>query len=132
MSEQAPRSTAGTRARDVGAQDRGRRHGADVRPAAHTNRTTPRERDLRAVPDLSPGAMRDFSPRSDRAGLATTPRRTVVIRGQVADRYTAHRHSSARRPAPAYRLGMRPERAALWAVLLGLALVIAALASAQM
>jgi len=27
---------------------------------------------------------------------------------------------------------MRPERAALWAVLLGLALVIAALASAQM
>ena len=132
MSEQAHRSTAGTRATATGAQDRGRRHGADVRPAAYTNRTTPRERDLRPVPDPSPGAVRDFSPRGDRAGLATTPRSTVVIRGQVADRYTAHRHPSARRQSRGYGLGMRPERAALWAVLLGLALVTAALASAQL
>jgi hypothetical protein len=162
MSEQAPRPTAGTRARAAGTQDENRRYAADVHAATHANWTAPRERDLRAVPDRSMGAMRDFSSRADRSGdfssradrsgavsssgdssgvvssrhdgrgVAITPRRTVVIRGQVADRDGAHRHSSPRRRSRAYHLGMRPERAALWAVLLGLALVIAALASAQM
>jgi hypothetical protein len=99
MSEQAPRPTAGTRARAAGTQDRDRRYAADLHAAAHANWTT---------------------------------RRTVVIRGQVADRYAANRHWSSRRRSRAYHLGMRPERAALWAVLLGLALVVAALLSAQM
>ena len=134
MAEAAARSTAGTRARAAGPQDRGPRHAPAVYPSAHSNRTAPRERKLRAVPDFSPGPMRDFPPRGDRAGVATTPRRTVVIRGQVADRYSTPRsQSSARHPVSgSYGRRMRPERAALWAVLLGLALVIVALASANL
>lgn len=84
------------------------------------------ERNLRAVPDRSP--------RGESAGLAAAPRRTIVIRGQVADRYgTPRSRSSGRRSISAsYGMRIRPERAALWAVLLGLALVIVALASASL
>jgi hypothetical protein len=63
--------------------------------------------------------------------LTAAPRRTIVIRGQVADRYSAPRSRSSRRHsiAGSYGMRMRPERAALWAVLLGLALVIVASAN---
>lgn len=123
MSEQAARSTAGSRAIAPRAHDRNLRQAADVDPARQGARATPRQRNLRAVPDHSPG--------SESAGMAAPPRRTIVIRGQVADRYTAHSFGS-HRISRSYGLQLRPERAALWAVLLGLALVIAALASAQM
>jgi hypothetical protein len=54
----------------------------------------------------------------------TAPRRTVVIRGQVAP--------PRRPPTPAReRLGARPDRAALYALLMGLFLVIVAVASAH-
>ncbi len=54
----------------------------------------------------------------------STPRRTVVIRGQVAP---------PRRPrTPAReRMGARPDRAALYALLLGLFLILVAVASAH-
>ena len=60
-------------------------------------------------------------------------RRTVVIRGQVADRYSARRRAGR-------TLGLsgpvdartKPDRAALWAVLLGLTLVLAALLSVHL
>jgi hypothetical protein len=123
MSEQAARSTAGSRAIKARAQDRNLRQAAGVHPAGQANPATPRQRNLRAVPDSSPG--------SERAGTAAAPRRTVVIRGQVADRYTTHA-SVSHRISRSYGLRLRPDRAALWAVLLGLALVIAALASANM
>ena len=59
-------------------------------------------------------------------------RRTVTIRGQVADRYTTPRPSSRRRPERRYeRSGFRPDRAALWAVLLGVMLILAAVTSAH-
>lgn len=60
-------------------------------------------------------------------------RRTVVIRGQVADRNrpyatTAQRHRPARRPSE--RVGHRPDRVAMWAFGLGLLLVLVAILSA--
>lgn len=125
MSEQADRSSAGSRPLPTRSQDRHLRQIGGVQPAGGANRITPRERNLRAVPDRSPRGE---------AGLAAAPRRTVVIRGQVADRYSTPRsHSSGRHPiSGSYGMRMRPERAALWAVLLGLALVIVALASANL
>ena len=123
MSERVARSTAGSRAMAARTEGRNLRQAAEVHPARPANRATPRQRNLRAVPDDSPA--------SERPGSAAAPRRTVVIRGQVADRY-ATRPSASHRISGSYGLRMRPERAALWAVLLGLALVIAALASAQM
>jgi hypothetical protein len=64
---------------------------------------------------------------------AANGRRTVVIRGQVADRNrpyasTAQRHRPARRPSE--RVGHRPDRVAMWAFGLGLLLVLVALLSA--
>jgi hypothetical protein len=64
---------------------------------------------------------------------AANGRRTVVIRGQVADRQrpytsTAQRHRPARRPSE--RVGHRPDRVAMWAVGLGLLLVLVAILSA--
>jgi hypothetical protein len=59
-------------------------------------------------------------------------RRTVTIRGQVADRHVTTRQSSRRRPERRYeRSGFRPDRAALWAVLLGVMLILAAVTSAH-
>jgi hypothetical protein len=96
MSEQADRSSAGSRALARRNQDRHLRHeGSDS---------------------------------------SATPRRTIVIRGQVADRYNTPRSRPSRRHpiSASYGMRMRPERAALWAVLLGLALVIVAIASANL
>jgi hypothetical protein len=64
---------------------------------------------------------------------AANGRRTVVIRGQVADRNrpytsTAQRHRPARRPSE--RVGHRPDRVAMWAFGLGLLLVLVAILSA--
>ncbi|HEX3688104.1 MAG TPA: hypothetical protein VHV28_00320 [Solirubrobacteraceae bacterium] len=70
------------------------------------------------------------APRSPSGGVPG--RRTVTIRGQVADRYATPRPSSRRRPERRYeRSGFRPDRAALWAVLLGMMLILAAVTSAH-
>jgi hypothetical protein len=59
-------------------------------------------------------------------------RRTVTIRGQVPERYITPRQSSRRRPERRYeRSGFRPDRTALWAVLLGVMLILAAVTSAH-
>ncbi|MBV8941586.1 MAG: hypothetical protein JO321_03110 [Solirubrobacterales bacterium] len=63
---------------------------------------------------------------------ASAPRRTVVIRGQVADRYSLEPTQRRRASRSYLPMQARPERAALWAVLLGLALVLAAIASAHL
>ena len=80
---------------------------------------------------------RDTREREAAASAAPSPsggvpgRRTVTIRGQVPD----HRYvtpSSRRRPERRYeRSGFRPDRAALWAVLLGMMLILAAVTSAH-
>jgi hypothetical protein len=63
---------------------------------------------------------------------AANGRRTIVIRGQVADRNrpyatTAQRHRPARRPSE--RVGHRPDRVAMWAFGLGLLLILVAILS---
>jgi hypothetical protein len=67
------------------------------------------------------------------AGDGVPGRRTVTIRGQGAERYVPSRSSSSRRrPERRYeRTGFRPDRAAMWAVLLGLMLILAAVTSAH-
>ncbi len=76
-------------------------------------------------------------PRPDRAAAA--PRRTVVIRGQVAraggtDSHAYSAGPARRRPSrrPAERLaGTRPDRAALWAVMMGVFLILVAVMTAH-
>ena len=60
-------------------------------------------------------------------------RRTVTIHGHGTERYVPPRSgSSRRRPERRYeRAGFRPDRTAMWAVLLGLMLILAAAASAH-
>lgn len=66
---------------------------------------------------------------------APTPRRTVTIRGQVAPPPRPYESRAARRRPPrrpAERIaGARPDRAALWAVLMGLFLILVAVMTAH-
>jgi hypothetical protein len=75
-------------------------------------------------------------PRPDRTAAA--PRRTVVIRGQVAPppqpRSMYASAPARRRPPrrPAERIvGTRPDRAALWAVMMGVFLILVAVMTAH-
>jgi len=59
-------------------------------------------------------------------------RRTVVIRGQVVDRYSPRRTNTRRPRSSRYsRTSSRPDRIALWAVLLGVLLVLVAATSSH-
>jgi len=65
---------------------------------------------------------------------AATPRRTVVIRGQVAPPPRVSTGPARRRPPrrPSERIaGTRPDRAALWAVMMGVFLILVAVLSAH-
>ncbi|MCW3008615.1 MAG: hypothetical protein JWP17_3241 [Solirubrobacterales bacterium] len=86
--------------------------------AAHERDELPREDDPYAVapPELAPNG-----------------RRTVVVRGQVAERQVAlPATNQRRRPArrPSERIGHRPDRVAMYAVGLGFLLILVALLSA--
>jgi hypothetical protein len=74
--------------------------------------------------------------RPDRAsGLHAAPRRTVQITGRPASASSVTRlvEVQRRRPArgPAERFGTRPDRVALWAVLLAFFLILVAAASSH-
>jgi hypothetical protein len=58
-------------------------------------------------------------------------RRTITIQGRGAERYTPARPRRNRPRAPHERAGFRPDRAALWAVLLGVLLILAAATSSH-
>ena len=62
-----------------------------------------------------------------------TGRRTVTITGRGAEVYVPHRARDAGRPTAARheRVGFRADRAAMWAVVLGLLLILVAAASAH-
>ncbi|MGA2009113.1 MAG: hypothetical protein ABSH51_01065 [Solirubrobacteraceae bacterium] len=67
-------------------------------------------------------------------GAGVPERRTVTIRGRGDERAVPVRSSSARRRPPERRYeraGFRPDRAAMWAVLLGILLIVAAAATAH-
>jgi hypothetical protein len=67
-------------------------------------------------------------------GAGVPGRRTVTIRGQAPERYPVRRADGSRRPRPERRherAGFRPDRAALWAFLLGVMLILVAVTSAH-
>jgi hypothetical protein len=65
-------------------------------------------------------------------GAGVPGRRTVTIRGQGAERYSGRPDGSRRRPERRHeRAGFRPDRAALWAFLLGVMLILVAVTSAH-
>jgi hypothetical protein len=71
-----------------------------------------------------------FAASSTNATGGVPGRRTVTIRGHGAERYRA---PAPRRPSERRheREGFRPDRAAMWAVLLGLMLILVAVTSAH-
>jgi hypothetical protein len=71
-----------------------------------------------------------FAASSTRATGGVPGRRTVTIRGQGSERYRA---PTPRRPSERRheREGFRPDRAAMWAVLLGVLLILVAVTSAH-
>ncbi len=101
-----------------------------------TGRRTATSRPIDLEAHRAARAAHDFGPGLSRDHRQVPERRTVVIRGQVADRYSPRRRpasSNSRGRSGAYGpLRMQPERVALWAVLLGFALVVVALASAHL
>ena len=66
---------------------------------------------------------------------AAAPRRTVVIRGQVAPPPRPYATTAARRRPPRRTseriVGTRPDRAALWAVMMGAFLIVVAVMTAH-
>jgi hypothetical protein len=63
----------------------------------------------------------------------TGTRRTVVIRGHGAERYVPPVSRARTRPArrPHERAGFKPDRVAMWAVLLGVLLILVAATSSH-
>lgn len=85
-------------------------------------------------PEPSRVAVRQTGPRpvAAPAPVAEIPaRRTVTIRGHGAERNLPWPDSPHRRPQRLAheRVGVRPDRVALWAVMLGILLVVVAIAS---
>ncbi len=74
-------------------------------------------------------------PRRDRTERLSGERRTIVIRGQGAPTYAPDPIRAARRRPPrraSERIaGTRPDRAALWAVLMGVFLILVAVLTAH-
>jgi hypothetical protein len=104
---------------------------APVARAASARRAS--EHEAPAPAEWSP-APAEWSPATAESSPAggVAGRRTVTIRGQVADRYVPARQTSRRRPERRYeRSGFRPDRAALWAFVLGVMLILAAVTSAH-
>jgi hypothetical protein len=62
---------------------------------------------------------------------AAPARRTVLIRGQATSGYVRSRRGYEARLRPHERSGFKPDRVALWAVLLGLALLLGAVTSSH-
>jgi hypothetical protein len=70
-------------------------------------------------------------PRRSDPVAAPQERRTVVIRGRGAERYPTPRRGYESHLRRHERSGFKPDRVALWAVLLGVALLLAAVTSAH-
>ena len=88
---------------------------------------------VRALDDWSSSDEDAVAPPTSSVPGGIAGRRTVTISGRVPDhRYVTPRQSSRRRPERRYeRSGFHPDRMALWAVLLGLMLILAAVTSAH-
>jgi hypothetical protein len=112
-----------------GIADPSRARAATAAPRARATTADPRPRPATATDAPRPRA-------TSRPAQAPQPtggvpgRRTITITGQGAERYAAQ---TRRRPSQrAYeRPGFRPDRAALWAVLLGVLLILVAASSSH-
>ncbi len=105
------------------------RAGRELRPRAEGSRAQVSDGPLPASSE--PGRARSGDGYLAPGGVPG--RRTVAIRGRGAERYVPRRSvSSRRRPERRYeRSGFRPDRAAMWAVLLGVLLILVAAMSAH-
>ena len=107
-------------------------------PSARAERLRPvraateRPRPARAATERPPARSSEFidEPPVRRIGPDGIERRTVTIQGRGAERY---RPSVDRRPAQRAheRSGFRPDRAAMWAVMLGVLMILAAATSSH-
>lgn len=119
------------------------------RPASN-DRSASADRPRRAAPRLVGGrGSRDAAPLRNAARDVSAPlrdapqdvsapirggipgRRTITIQGRGAERYTPARPRRHRQRSLHERTGMRPDRAAMWAVLLGVLLILAAATSSH-
>jgi hypothetical protein len=96
---------------------------------------TPESRRVEASATLTPpAAQATLTPPAPQATPTPPERRTVTIKGRGAERdltWTAHQ-SRRRTNRPVHeRPGFKPDRAAMWAVLLGLLLVLVAATSSH-
>jgi hypothetical protein len=100
---------------------------ASSREARRAERDERRDRQATREPALGP-AQRAYV-----GGDGIPGRRTVTIRGRGSERYTPPPRDRSRRPSErAYeREGFRPDKVAMWAVLMGVVLVLAAATSSH-
>jgi hypothetical protein len=91
------------------------------------------ERDERWDRQATRGPALGSAERAYVGGDGIPGRRTVTIRGRGSERYTPPARDRARRPSErAYeRAGFRPDKVAMWAVLMGIVLVLAAATSSH-
>jgi hypothetical protein len=101
---------------------------AEPRTAAAVAMRTPR---VRQMPEEGTAMTAATAAPRSAAGLPAAERRTVTIRGYGAERNLPWPETSRRRPQqrPYERAGFRPDRLALWAVFLGVLLLVVAVAS---
>lgn len=95
-------------------------------PATRATPGSPAARDIDSVPTSRTAELPAFV-----AGAGVAGRRTVTIKGRGAERY--HPPAQRRRPTrrPHEREGFRPDRVAMWAVMLGFILVLVAATSSH-
>ena len=88
--------------------------------------------DSAAFAELVPADLDAFADATPPVAAEPGGRRTVVIRGQVAPMHVPGAGPERRRPAPRARdrVGHRPDRVAMWAVMLGVLLILVATMSA--
>jgi hypothetical protein len=116
--------------RRLHAVDGGRSAAAAVDVLTPLERPTPAPRTAAAQPSVA--APQPAAPLQPRVG-GVPGRRTVTIRGHGAERNLPWPDPArSRPPRRAYeRAGFKPDRVAMWAVLLGILLVVVAIASAH-
>jgi hypothetical protein len=118
------RSTVAVAERAVAAAERSRATAERPVAAAERSRATAE----RPVAGPVPVAPQPVAPAAEPARSAAPERRTVTIRGHGAERNLPVARPTLRRHE---RPGFQPDRAAMWAVILGLVLILVAATSAH-
>jgi hypothetical protein len=104
----------------------------EVWQEAFTRREPPARRALRPPVTAAPASATLPSARSRGVDQTPAERRTIRIQGRGAERNLPWPDPYRRPQRRAYeRAGFRPDRVAMWAVLLGLLLMLVAIASAH-